>query len=293
MRSFSPAPVRRALAAALSVTACAVVLVVAPATAEPTDMAPDPGNSAVVSRLSIANGKGWLTLHMRSRTALGYEVRVPAGDGSWSGKPDVYMPEQDAHCRLQAGAELHYICTPGEYGFPNGGFAVSIPVTRTGDVAGLTGTAWAFADGAVGYDDTFAVLDGSHYRSTAEVRNAPTTQESGSVEGRATLSVTTTIVPGESITALDVTPPTVDGTWRIIGSNIANHGVRCTPRWNAMAILHCTPSAASASGLPAGRYQLVFDLGLHGVQKVQYSEVSLTAAGLSPEVQDTFAWVTG
>ena len=294
MRPFFPPGVRRALAAVLCVTAAAVVLLAAPATADDVAVAPDSGNSAVVSRLSISNGKGWLTLHMRSSTADTFEVFVPAGHGSWGGKSDVYLPEQDAHCRLVPGRALYYVCRPGAYGFPSGSYAVSIPVTRTGSVEGMTGRARADVGPHLGYADTFPVLGGLHYRSTAEVRNAPVRREASSVEGRATLSVTTTIVPGEAITALDITPPTVGGTWRIIGSNIANHGVRCiTTRNLDGAILHCTPSAGSASGLPAGRYQLVFDLGFHGVETVEYSQVSLTAAGLCPEVVDTFAWVNG
>ena len=289
MRPFSSAPIRRALAAALSVTASAVVLA-APASANPA-MAPDPANSVVVSRLSISDGKGWLTLHARNNTAIGYEVRIPAGNGSWSGKADVYMPEQDAHCRLQSGPDLHYICRPGEYGFPSGNYAVSIPVTRTGSVEGLTGRAWAFADTSAWYEDTFPVLDGSHYRSTTEVRNAPFTRDAGEAEGRASLSVTTTVVPGESIEAVDVTIPA--GSWRLIGSNAGNHGVRCNvlDPGTGSPTLHCRPDAAPASGLTAGRYHLVLTLGFRGEPKRQYSEVSLAAAGHSPEVQDTFAWV--
>jgi len=64
-------------------------------------------------------------------------------------------------------------------------------------------------------------------------------------------------------------------------------------RLTCPAVAHCTPSAASASGLPNGRYQLVFDLGLYGLETVRYSQVQLTAARRSPEVDDTFAWVHG
>jgi hypothetical protein len=293
---FSDAPVRRALAATLSSAACAIVLAAAPATAAgtsvgPTPAAPDSTTSVVVTRLSISDGRGWLTLHARSNAAVGFEVRIPAGNGSWSGKEDVYMPEQDAHCHLQAGPDLDYLCTPsaGESQFPDGSFAVSIPVQRTGDVAGLTGRAWAFAGTSRGYEDTFPVLDGTHYRSTAEVRRAPLTRDAG--EGRASVAVTTTVVPKETITALDVTLP--PGRWRIVGSNVANHGVRCSVNGSGTtsASLHCRPVDASASGLPVGRYQLVLTLGFCGDPEDEYSEVSLTAAGLDPEVQDTFAWV--
>jgi hypothetical protein len=306
MRPFSPAPIRRALAVALATTAWAVVVAGTPASADPTVVAHDPSNSAVVTRLSISDGRGWLTLHARSTDAVGLEVRVPAGNGSWSGKEDVYMPEQDAHCHLQSGPDLHYLCSPspGETQFPSGGFAVSIPVTRTGGVEGLTGTVWAFGATSVGYDDTFPVLDGTHYRSTAEVRAAPLTRdeeesEVGAAskrdeeesEGRATVSMTTTIVPKEAITTLDVALP--EGKWRIVGSNVANHGVRCRVLGSETdsATLHCRPADASASGFPAGRYQLVLDLEFCGDPEDQFSDVSLTQSGRLPEVQDTFAWI--
>lgn len=293
MCPFSRVPTRWALAAALSLAASAVVLAATPASADPTVATLDPGDTLVVSRLSITDGKGWLTLHARNVSATGYEVRVPAGDGSWSGKADVYLPEQDAHCTLQPGLDLDYVCrpSPGETQFPNGGYAVSIPVTRIGSVEGLTGTAWAVDDTSVGYEDTFPVLDGSHYRSTAEVRIAPVTRDADPAYGRATVAVTTTIVPRESITALDVTPPTVTGDYRIIGSNIAGHGVRCSPRWNGSPMIHCFPSDASASGLPAGRYNLVLTIGFLGEQADSYAQVSLTASGLEREVADTFAYV--
>ena len=294
MRPFSPAPIRRALTAALATTACAAVLAGAPASAEPTAAAADPSTTVLVTRLSISEGRGWLTLHARTTDATGLEVRVPAGNGSWSGKEDVYMPEQDAHCHLQSGPELHYLCSPapGETRFPSGGFAVSIPVTRTGSVEGLTGRAWGFGDTSVGYEDTFPVLAGTHYRSTAEVRAAPVTRDAVDSEGRANLAVTTTMVPKEAITALDVTLPA--GRWRIIGSNVANHGVRCgvVQSGSDSPTLHCRPSDPSASGFTTGRYQLVLNLGFLGEPDNEFSAVSLTGSGLSPEEEDTFPWVS-
>lgn len=291
MRISPPASVRRALVATLSMTACAVLLG-ASASADPAPpVTPDPGNSAVVSRLSISDGKGWLTLHLRNSTATGFEVRVPAGDGSWSGKADVYLPEEDAHCQLQAGPDLHYVCSPGEYGFPNGGFAVSIPVTRTGSVAGLTGDAWAVEAGGQGYQDTFPVLDGSHYRSTAEVRAVPVVRDQAETAGRANLSITTTVVPRDTITALDVTLP--PGHWRIMGTNAPHHGTRCAVVGSGTdaPTVHCRPAAPAGDAFAPGRFNLVLILGLDGRPEQTYSEVSLTASGLSPEAVDTFPWV--
>jgi hypothetical protein len=299
MRPLSAAPIRRALTAALSATACTVALAAAPAGADPGSPAPDPGNTVVVSRLSVSDGHGWLTLHARNSTATGYDVRIPAGNGSWSGRADVYLSEQDAHCLLQPGPDLHYVCRPSAQPSPEddllpaGSYAVSIPVTRTGSVDGLTGSARSLAESADTYVDTFPVLDGSHYRSTAEVRAAPVTREAGEAEGRANLAVTTTIVPREAITALDVSLPA--GAWRIIGSNVANHGVRCSLAGvgTGSPSVHCRAGAADASGLPAGRYNLVLILGFDGDPQEQYSQVSLTESALAPDVEDTFPWVTG
>lgn len=299
MRFLSAAPIRRALAATLSTTACAVALAAAPAGAAPSSTTPDPGNTVVVSRLSVSDGHGWLTVHARNSTATGYDVRIPAGNGSWSGKADVYLAEQDAHCLLQAGPDLHYVCRPSAQPDPDddllpaGGYAVSIPVTRSGSVDGLTGSARSLAATADTYVDTFPVLDGSHYRSTAEVRAAPVTADAGGLEGEAKLALTTTIVPREAITALDVSLPA--GSWRITGSNVAHHGVRCSlvGVGAGSPSVHCRADAAAASGLPVGRYNLVLNLGFEGDPQEQYSTVSLTESTLAPDVQDTFPWVTG
>jgi hypothetical protein len=295
MRPFPRASTPWVVAAVLSLTGSAFVLAAAPASADPTDptvVAVDPGNTTVVTRLSITDGRGWLTLHAHSSSATGLEVRVPAGNGSWSGSPDVYMPEQDAHCSRQTGPDLHYLCLPssGEPRLPSGAFSVSIPVTRIGSVEGLTGSAWASAGASGGYVDTFPVLPGSHYRSTAEVRTAPVTTDADGIEERATVSTTMTILPNEAITAVDITPPTVTGDYRFISSNVAGHGVRCTPRWNGSPVVHCWPSDASARGLPAGRYNLVLTIGFRGAQDHQNSQVSLTAAGQSSEWVDTFPY---
>ncbi len=293
MRRVSPASISGALVAAWALSAGAAVLGAAPAQAAPTVHA-DPGNSAVVTRLSVGHGKGWLTMHTRSTSAQGFSVLVPAGTGSWNGPADVYVPEQGAHCLRQPGPDLLYECSSDfPTGLPTGSYAVSIPVTRIGSVEGLTGSAWASQEGASDdvAQDTFPVLDGSHYRSTAEVRAAYVTGDAGGVAGRATISLSTTIVPGEEITDLNSTLPS--GSWRIIGSNVANHGVRCSVMGSGTEApsLHCRPDAASGRAFAPGRYNLALVLGGEG-EPGTTSQVSLSASGHSPELEDTFGWVT-
>jgi hypothetical protein len=293
MRRVLPASILRVLAAACATSAAAAVLGAAPAHAA-LESHGDPGNSAVVTRLSISHGKGWLTLHTRSSSAQGFSLLVPAGSGSWNGPADVYVPEQGAHCRRSAGPELLYECSSDfPTGLPTGSYAVSIPVTRIGSVEGLTGSAWASQEGVSDdrSQDTFPVLDGSHYRSTAEVRAAYVTRDAAGTEGRATISLATTMVPGEDITALDSTLPS--GSWRIVGSNAVNHGVRCSVVGSGTEApgLHCRPAAASASGFAPGRYNLVLLLGGDSDPGAS-SQVSLTASGQSPEPEDTFPWAT-
>jgi hypothetical protein len=293
MRRATPASFSGALAAAWALSVAAAVLGAAPAQAAP-EVHADPGNSAVVTRLSIGHGKGWLTMHTRSSSAIGFSVRVPAGSGSWNGPADVYVPEQGAHCLRKPGPDLLYECSSDfPTGLPTGAYAVSIPVTRIGSVEGLTGSAWASQEGVSDdfSQDTFPVLDASHYRSTSEVRAAYVTGDEAGAAGRATISLATTIVPGEDITALDSTLPS--GSWRIIGSNVVNHGVRCSVVGSGTEApsLHCRPDAASGSGFAPGRYNLALHLGGEGEQGTS-SAVSLTACGHAPEPEDTFPWVT-
>jgi hypothetical protein len=266
--------------------------------------------------------------------------QTPCPGCTWGGPPVVHVPEMGIDCRRVPGSytwdggpwpDLHYVCgarneededpvwpccgmtgrsvhrdgDPPPAELPSGGYQISIPVTRTGPVDGLTGYAWMNAVDETyptvrSYSpDTFPVLDGSHYRSTAEVRAAVLVPDPDGSADRTKLSLTTTIVPGESITAVDVSLP--DYGWRIIGSNAATHQVRCgvVPGPDS-PVLHCQPAAADGS-LPAGRYPLALTLGTtRRPAPPCYAEptsptcwasrVSLTAAGVSPQVQDTFRW---
>ena len=72
--------------------------------------------------------------------------------------------------------------------------------------------------------------------------------------------------------------------------------MRPAAAYSLLATRHPPPIAHGAtsvpeSGFPVGRYQLVLALDFCGEPEDQYSEVALTGSGLSPEVEDTFAWV--
>jgi len=301
-RRLSRSPSRRTAVGVLAVsTLGAALLGAAPASAD--SGGPAATTSVVVTRLSVADGQGWLTLQARlgDHDSTGFEVEIPAGDGSWSGRAEVYVADLDAHCRLQAGPDLHYVCAPTDPAarLPGGGYQVTIPVTRTGDVTGLTGSTWVDAptgDGETGSysSDTFPVYDDLHPRSTAEVRTAPVTPDPDSQGGAATVAVTTTVVPKDSVSALDVALP--PGGWRITGSNTRTHDVRCsllaagTATGTATPSVHCVPMAAAGGAFPAGRYQLVLRLVFTGDTELATSQVALTTSAAGPEAQDTFDW---
>lgn len=318
-RPFSSSRGRRALAA-LAFAVCSAVVSVGPASAGSSG--PDDLTSVMVT--------------IRAGGPLG---GIPCTGCAWGGPPVVHVPEMGIDCRRVPGSytydggpwpDLHYVCgarnqededpvwpccglparsvlrdgDPPPARLPSGSYQISIPVTRTGPVDDLTGYAWINAvDEPYGVrawaPDTFPVLDGSHYRSTAEVRAAVLVPDPDAAADRVKLSLTTTIVPGESVTALDVSLP--DYGWRILGSNAAAHDAGCGIRPGPDSpVLHCQPAAATGR-LPAGRFQLAFVLGTtRRPAPPCYAEprdptcwssrVSLTAQGLPPQVQDTFRW---
>lgn len=298
-------PRRKALLLGLS-TALAVILLTVQAGASRADpVGPDLATSSVVSRLSIVGGKGWVTVQPRigSGSVTGFEVVVPAAGGTWGGAADIAVPELGIHCRLGPGPDLRYSCgttTTTDVRptlLPRGGYQVTLPVTRTGSLTGLTGlpgrTWMAALNGSGEVDsyglDTFPVIDGSHYRSSAEVRGAPSSADPASSTGGilAILPLTVTVVPGEVITALDV--PLPSASMRIAGTNGAGLGIACVVRATpAPSVLHCT---AGSGGFPAGRYQLVVNLRADGPTSGP-GTVALTAAGGASEVQDSFAWTS-
>ena len=198
---------------------------------------------------------------------------------------------------------------------------VSIPVTRSGSVQGLQGRAWSNEEHwRARYQDTFAVLDGLHFRSTAEVRSTPVQVRAIVVapdqdlqpQTFTTVAATTSIVPGERITALDM--PLPGSGWTLVHSNVlagqvstirpgvrspkstGKHGIRCNIREpdTSSPYLRCIPINLIGNTLPTGRYQLAFGFVRPGEPNslpTTQGEVSLTTAG-RPHVVDTFVWVT-
>ncbi|MDQ2756027.1 MAG: hypothetical protein M3Y71_05620 [Actinomycetota bacterium] len=299
----SPAPsrfARRALAVAAAVTGLAAYAV-APAQAA-TDT-PDTTTSALVTRLTVDGGQGWVTVQVRvgAGKVVGFEVRVPADQGTWSGPADIAVRELGIHCRFVGTGDLHYTCgdtsdTRGDAPYlPSGGYQVTLPVTRTGalPVSGSLGHTWVDAlDGAghvsrYGFD-SFPVVGGSHFFSTAEVRTAPMVADPGSsLSGVATVPVSMTVVPGEQVAAVDVTLPG-SATWSLLGSNALPQGVSCSvhPATTGVKTLHCVGS--NGAPLPAGRYQLVSTLGFTGPNvDGRTTRVALTMVGGTAEQVDT------
>lgn len=299
----APRPRRAARLTGLSTALAATLLLLQAGASHADPGGTDLATSSVVSRLSIVDGKGWLTVQPRIGTGsvTGFEVVVPAAGGSWSGPADIAVPELAIHCRLGPGPDLHYSCgTTAMTGdritvLPRGGYQVTLPVTRTGSLdalTGLPGQTWMKAVNADGelssYGfDTFPVFDGRHYRSSAEVRTAPSVADPASTTGGvvAILPITMTIVPGEVITALDV--PLPSASMRIVGTNAVGYGIACAVRATAdLSVLHC---AGPSGAFPAGRYQLVVNLRADR-PVLGDGTLALTAAGGTSEPQDSFAW---
>jgi len=295
---------RRALG--LAAVVLPAVLLAAPAQAA-TESA-EPGSSAVVTRLTVDDGRGWVTVQVRLNggKAVGFEISVPAGSGTWGGAADVAVRELGLHCRLGDGPDLHYTCgntsdVPGDAPFlPSGGYQVTLPVTHTGALPGpgLTGAAWVDAidgSGAVGQvgHDSFPVVDSAHFLTTAEVRSALLVGDtSTTASGTATVPVTVTVVPGERVASVDVTL-TTQANWSLTGTNALPQGVWCNARWNATGtakVLHC--AGRYGAPLPPGRYQLVSTLRFTAGHELGSTSgaVAVTMVGGTAEPVDSFGF---
>ncbi len=304
MTARPPARLAPRVLVAVALAMIGPLLTVTPARADPYT---DNVSSAMVTRLTVADGRGWLTLQTRiwGTSIAGFEVAIPAAGGSWSGPDDIEVPELGTRCLRGPGPDLRYRCgvtdfvwpeNPIPHSLPQGSFEVTLPVTRTGNLAGLSGLvgrAWVdvyWAEGVWAFgQDTFPVLDASHWLSTAEVRRAAVTYADPSqLAGRVTLPVTLTVVPGERVTALDV-PLARPGTWSLESTDAATHGVLCVVRRTTGGgqILQCT--ARTGSGLPAGRYPISARLRFTGVDPVaQPGLVALGVGGRPVELMDSF-----
>lgn len=282
-----------------------------PAAAEPFGPA-EALTTSVVTRLTLdADGVGWLTVHPRfySTAYTGFDVSIPAGDGAWSGPAHVPVPELGTGCVRDPGPDLHYRCgrtrteDPPER-MPVGGYQVSFRVRHTRSTVGLHGRSSVYAvaghndDWSQEYignrnEDTFPVHRSGH-RSTAEVRMVPVDWLDSS-HNLAEVVASVTVVPGESVTALDLDLGRYQ--WRGTASNAARHGIQCFVRRVAVPSLHCKP-APGRSAFPAGQFQLVLDLDYSTTLTSPYfhwssdsrSAVAMTVDGRSTTVDD-FYWV--
>ncbi len=235
---------------------------------------------------------------------MGFEIDVPAAQDVWGGSPDVPVRELGIHCRFGAGPDLHYTCgdTSGAHGvtpyLPSGGYQITLPVSHTGALpGGLAGTTWVDvldAQGQVSQSghDAFPVVDGSHFFTTAEVRDVPlVTDAHTTTSGIATVPVSVTVIPGEQVAAVDVTLPQ-QGNWSLLGSNTLPQGVWCRVRDTATGatILHC--AGRDGKTLPTGRYQLVSTLRFTGFTPDHSAgSVAVTMLGDAAEPVDAFGFL--
>lgn len=283
----------RRLAVGAVLTTGALALGAVPAHAL-TDV-PDSGTSALVTRLTVDDGRGWVTVQIRvqATSVIGFEVFVPAGDDdAWAGSPDVGVRELGIHCRSVGKRSLAYVCgdrtgAADAPSLPPGGYQVTLPVTHTGALpASLFGHTWVDARDATGQvahygGDAFPVVDGSHFLSTAELRTAPLVADPGTVlSGTATVPISMTVVPGETLASVDVSLPG-RGAWAQIGTNAPARGASCAviqPVAGGGRVLHCT--GEHGAPLPVGRYQLVSTLRWAGPDvDGHWTKVMLTPVG--------------
>lgn len=109
--------------------------------------------------------------------------------------------------------------------------------------------------------DNFPILDGSHFRSTTELRDVPAVLVSGSISRlESILPVTINVASGEPETALDITLPSAE--WHLAGTNAAAAGVSCyVDNRETPSTLHC---AAPYRSFPVGTYQLAMTVRSEG-----------------------------
>ena len=298
---------RRSLRAALVLLATGALFAAGTTAAHADPFFPDPKTSVTVSRLTVTDGKGWLVLQPRigHDQTIGFEVSIPAGDGSWSGPASIPVYDMGISCVRQAGPGLDYLC--GSNGFdwenpppllPSGGYQITIPLTRTGSITGLTGRTDIWEenpfDGPYSfYSDSFPVVDGTHFRSTAEVRGLLTNLPvNGSAYDLGDIAVTLTAVPGERVHAIDVQLPPAD--WGIVAWQ-QNSWITCRLSGGPAApLIHCA-SINSNVDFPAGRYPFVVKVRIPSSEddsSGQDATVALTVNGAAPLIQDTFQWTS-
>lgn len=229
---------------------------------------------AIVSRLSLQDGIGWLTarISVHSDRYTGFEVEIPAGGGRWAEGAPVAVPAMGIRCLEEPGPDLHYRCgqthgiATGD-ALRSGAYQVSFRVERSGDPDGLLGhssmAAVRLLDADVGYlglfnSDVFPVHGTAHPRSTAEITMGMLMWAETRYVRAARLPVTVTVEPGERVTTLDIELPPAPYRWWITGTNASRLGLQCRIL-RPETILRCLPPT-SGEGFPVGRYGLTVEL---------------------------------
>ena len=276
-------------------TAVGLMLAAVPAAADPPFQ--DPQSSVITTQLALHGGAGRLVLQARvGRDEMtGFEVRIPAGAGSWTGATDVAVPSLGAHCHDVGTGQLLYVCSaPG--GLPLGSYQVSLPVRRVGASAGLIGQISIVRTGLgspyLTPSDTFPVVDGS-VRSTAEARFFDTVSAGSVGRQYGDLAEIVTVAPGEHVTAIDTVMPSPAGlTWRLTA--VTGPGLTCVllPIPAGQVTIRCrNPLLGVDAPIPASRFVIVYKLSVAGVvgRLPATGSIALTVDGHTRS-QDTFAW---
>ena len=270
---------------------------------------PDPKTSVITTQLALTKGVGYLTLQISSGfdALSGFSVDIPAAGGSWATPTKITSLELGTTCVGTPGTSLHYVCgsQPGHSSvsgqFPLGSFQITVPVRRTGPTSGLTGTITMYRlDGygdlnVVDVSDTFPVVDATHFRSTAEVRNLYST---GSPTGLAVLAETVTVIPGETVNEIDTTLPRNPATsWHLQKALATNPSafagnLNCvlSPTTATTETIRCR---AGSFAFPSGRYELDYKLAIFHLtddEPAGTGTVDLAVNGKGAEVEDSFTW---
>ncbi|MGX7680737.1 hypothetical protein ACSMXN_17770 [Jatrophihabitans sp. DSM 45814] len=287
------------------------LLLAQPASADQTSI--DPKTSVVVSRLPLIGGAGQVQVQAQIGTdeVIGFEIVIPAAGGSWTASADIAVPTLGIHCKGVPGADLHYLCGAntadwenGNFFLPTGSYQLALPVRRIGSIVGLTGITVVNKTDIYGEEfpsnsDTFPVVDGrTDPMSRAEVRNLDTRGNFfGDATGYGDIAVTTTIVPGETVLALDVGLPGPGVKWKLLQTLFAPQ-LSCSLATSSaqQSDIHCVHlDGGRVSPFPASRFTVVlrmsvFGRGTDGASSAGTAVLSF-ANGLS-QAPDTFNWTS-
>ncbi len=302
MTTFSTFRRRRNLIAALIAAAAigtGTLLAGSPASADPTYL--DPKSSVMVTQLGMSSDTGFLTIqaHIGADHMFGFEVVIPAGSGTWALPGAQFVSALGVRCFGVPGANFDYVCgadtheTGDRSELPQGNYQITVRAKYSGPATtGLWGTTYAYKTDAYGEPfgssyDTFPVVNAaSHFRSTAEVANYHPSDLYG--QGLGELAISATIVPGESVMAIDTTLPTTPGAHYKLWNIKYNPGLTCAVIHATGAdTFHCT-SLNAGHAIPPSRFTVVLQTGFTGALPDQDGSVALQLGSAAPEPVDTF-----